>query len=225
MTLTAEPYERTDPDVALMLRVRDDDAEAFEELVKRYQSRLLTVMIHLVGQRDAADDLTQEVFLRVFSARRSYRPDARFTTWLYTIAHNVVHNWRRKRARQREVQVGGTTGDSHAAVGLSQLAVAGSGQMPTRGLDRREMSEIVRAAVESLGERQRLAILLSKFEQMSYVDIAKTMGLSVPAVKSLLTRARLNLKEMLAPYYDRGGRPVGVAAGEDGDGASWNEPD
>ena len=204
MTSTSEPYEQSDPDVALMLRVGNDDARAFEELVRRYQSRLLTVMTHMISNRDAAEDLTQEVFLRVFSARRSYKPDAKFATWLYTIAHNVVHNWRRKRARRREIQIAGGDGQgSHAAIGLSQLAVAGSAQMPARNLDRSEMSEVVRAAIETLGERQRMAILLSKFEQMSYVDIGQTMDLTVPAVKSLLTRARTNLRELLAPYYDQ----------------------
>jgi RNA polymerase sigma-70 factor, ECF subfamily len=92
-------------------------------------------------------------------------------------------------------------------LGLDQLAKAASGFMPTRALDRAEQAEMVRHAVASLSERQRLALLLAKFEGMSYQDIAQSMDLSVQAVKSLLSRARVNLKEMLTPYVETGVRP------------------
>jgi RNA polymerase sigma-70 factor, ECF subfamily len=86
---TVERYTLADPDVRLMLQVRDDDAHAFEELMLRYQNRLLSLLTHLVGQRDLAEDLTQEVFLRVYRARSRYVPGAKFSTWLFTIAGNV----------------------------------------------------------------------------------------------------------------------------------------
>src|SRR5438105_9884367 len=89
-----------DPDVRLMLRVRDDEAGAFEELVEAYQHRLLAVMHHLVGSAEAAEDLAQEVFLRVYRARHKYRPRAKFSTWLFTIANNLALN--HLRARQRK---------------------------------------------------------------------------------------------------------------------------
>ena len=159
---------------------------------------------HLVGNRELAEDLAQEVFLRVFRARESYQPGAKFSTWLFTIANNVASNARRSKARRKEVGVPERNVDDSAPLGLDQIAKAASGQMPTRLLDKSESAEMVRMAVESLGERQRMALLLSKFEGMSYQDIADTMGLSVQAIKSLLSRARVNLKEILSPYMSGG---------------------
>ena len=92
-----------DPDVRLMLEVRDDNAAAFEELVARYQGRLLTVLRHLVGNREQAEDLTQEVFLRVYRARKSYEPGAKFSTWLFTIANHAASNSLRDQSRRHEV--------------------------------------------------------------------------------------------------------------------------
>ena len=191
-----------------MLQVRDGDAAAFEELVLRYQNRLLTVLEHLVGNRELAEDLAQEVFLRVFRARKRYEPGAKFSTWLFTIANNVASNAQRSRSRRKEVGVPqGSNGSDSSPMQLDQLAKAASGLMPARMLDKVEQAEIVRQAVDALSERQRMAMLLSKFEGMCYQDIADTMGLSVQAIKSLLSRARVNLKEILTPYIEQGARP------------------
>lgn len=200
-------YELHDPDVRLMLQVRAGHAPAFEELVLRYQSRLITVLVHLVGNRELAEDLAQEVFLRVFRARESYQPGAKFSTWLFTIANNVASNARRLKARRKEVGVPGQNVNDSAPLGLDQIAKAASGQMPTRVLDKSESAEMVRMAVESLSERQRMALLLSKFEGMSYQEIGDAMGLSVQAIKSLLSRARGNLREILSPYMNGGSLP------------------
>lgn len=206
-------YELHDPDVRLMLQVREGNAAAFEELVQRYQNRLLTILEHQVGRRELAEDLTQEVFLRVFRARDRYEPGAKFSTWLFTIAHNVASNALRSRSRRREVGVADGNGSDSSAVQLDQLAKAASGFMPTRNLDKAEQAEMVRHAVAALSERQRLALLLAKFEGMSYQDIAQSMDLSVQAIKSLLSRARVNLKEILTPYVEQGVRldeaPIG----------------
>jgi RNA polymerase sigma-70 factor, ECF subfamily len=197
-------YELHDPDVRLMLQVRDGDAAAFTELVLRYQNRLLTILEHLVGNREQAEDLTQDVFVRVFKARERYEPEAKFSTWLFTIANNVASNALRSRSRRREVRVPEGNGSDSTPLALDQLAKAASGLMPTRALDKAEQAEMVRHAVSALNERQRMALLLAKFEGMSYQDIAQTMGLSVQAIKSLLSRARVNLKEILTPYVERG---------------------
>jgi RNA polymerase sigma-70 factor (ECF subfamily) len=205
---SADPYELRDPDVRLMLEVRDDNAAAFEELMLRYQNRLVTVLDHLVGSRDQAEDLAQDVFLRVYRSRKRYVPGAKFSTWLFTIANNVAANARRSRSRRREVSVSVSDGSSSGGNQLDQLAQAASGLMPARQLDKAEMRDIVRLAIESLNERQRLAVLLSKFEDMSYADIAVAMEMSQEAIKSLLSRARLNLKEVLEPYLEKGDRPT-----------------
>jgi RNA polymerase sigma-70 factor, ECF subfamily len=200
-------YEQHDPDVRLMLQVKAGDAAAFTELVLRYQNRLLTILEHLVGNREQAEDLAQETFLRVFRARERYEPGAKFSTWLFTIANNVASNALRSRSRRREVGVPEGNGADSAPLALDQLAKAASGFMPTRALDKAEQAEMVRHAVASLSERQRMALLLAKFEGMSYQDIAITMDLSVQAIKSLLSRARVNLKEILTPYVEQGVRP------------------
>jgi len=207
LALTQPPptnYALHDPDVRLMLQVRDGDAAAFEELVRRYRDRLLTILEHLVGHREQAEDLAQDVFVRVFKARERYTPDAKFSTWLLTIANNVASNALRSRSRRREVGVPEGNGADSAPLALDQLAKAASGFMPTRALDKAEQAEMVRHAVAALNERQRMALMLAKFEGMSYQDIAQTMGLSVQAIKSLLSRARVNLKEILTPYVERG---------------------
>ncbi len=187
-----------------MLQVRDGSAAAFEELVLRYQNRLIAVLDHLVRGRVQAEDLAQEVFLRVYRARHTYTPGAKFSTWLFTIANNVASNALRTMSRRKEVNVFGDRSTDTNAQTLESMAKAASGLMPTRQLDKAEMSEIVRMAIDALNERQRMAVLLSKFEGMSYIDIGKTMGLSTQAVKSLLSRARGKMREILEPYMQSG---------------------
>lgn len=191
-----------------MLEVRDGNAVAFEELVLRYQGRLLTVLRHHVGNRQQAEDLAQEVFLRVYRARESYQPEAKFATWLYTIANRVAANALRSQSRRHEVTLQARDSGPMGARPLDKMLQASSGQMPARQLDKAEMREIVRTAMESLGDRQRMAVLLSKFEGMSYAEIAAVMELSPQAVKSLVCRARENLREVLQPYFDHGIRPT-----------------
>ncbi len=194
----------------LMLRVRDDDAAAFEELVLRYQERLSTVLEHLVGSRDLAEDLTQDVFLRVYRARKTYVAGAKFATWLFTIANNVASNALRRRSRRPEVTLQPRDSGSMGGRPMETLLQASSGQMPARRLAKVELREIVRMALGALNERQRTAIVLSKFEDLSYADIAETMQLSPQAVKSLLSRARANLRDVLQPYLLQGDRPAMV---------------
>ncbi|TWU20275.1 ECF RNA polymerase sigma-E factor [Novipirellula galeiformis] len=200
-------YQQSDPDVRLMLRVRDDDAGAFEELVRRYEARLVRLMHTLGPSHQLAEDLTQEIFLRVYRARKRYEPGAKFSTWLFTIAGNVARNSTRTLSRRREVNEvdapRGSDAPSDAQL-LASTALEASGLMPTRLSEGSERAEMVRQAVQSLSERQRMALMLSRFENMSYIEIAETMELTPKAVKSLLSRARVNLKEILQPYVDSG---------------------
>ncbi len=205
---TARRYALSDPDVRLMLEVRDGSASAFEELVIRYQNRLINVLEHLVGGRDQAEDLAQEVFLRVFRARKTYQPGAKFSTWLFRIANHVASNALRSRSRRREVSLESRHRRLADSTQIQHAVQASSGQIPTRQLDKAEVREVVRAALDVLNERQRLAVLLSKFEDMSYAEIAEVMELSVPAVKSLLSRARVTLREVLEPYLESGEPPL-----------------
>lgn len=193
-----------------MLQVRDDNAAAFEQLVERYRNRLLNVLEHLVPRRGLAEDMVQEVFMRVYRARKSYTPDAKFSTWLFTIADNVANNALRGAAKRKEVNLQPTQNNSAELPALENLAKDPSRFMPARRIDQSELSDMVRKAVQSLNERQRMALLLCKFEHMSYQDVAAAMNLSTKAVKSLLSRARNNLRDMLEPYVQAGALPFGL---------------
>jgi RNA polymerase sigma-70 factor (ECF subfamily) len=189
-----------DPSTALMVRVRDGDAEAFAQLVSLWQDRLVTFFLHQTGDHATAEDLAQEVFLRVYRSRGSYQPTAKFTTWIHTIAANAASDLRQRAYRRREHGVPPSVSASSSGIGLEQIAVAASGLLPARQADRGELRAVVQQALASLNERQRMAVLLAKFEQCSYEEIAASMKITVPAVKALLFRARDQLREALGPY-------------------------
>ena len=187
-----------------MLRVKEDDAVAFEFLVDRFQRKIIRFMSGWTRNAEQAEDLAQEVFLRIYKSRKTYLPTAKFSTWLYRIAHNVASNHVRDISARREYQLSKAGNGSTSGLLLENIAVSPSGFQPTRNMDHQERSRIIIVALEALGERQRTAILLSKFEGMSYQEIGETMGLTVQAVKSLLMRARVNLKNLLEPYMQQG---------------------
>jgi RNA polymerase sigma-70 factor (ECF subfamily) len=203
-----EPSEQnlflSDPDVRLMLRAREGDQAAFTELVTEYQDRLIAVLTHLLRNRDAAEDLAQEVFLRVYRARRGYEPTARFSTWLFRIANNLARNRRRDAGRRKETAFGPDESEPLAMQPSENLVAEKSGLMPTRLFDRTEMRSVVQGALETLNDTQRMVVLLHKFEEMSYNEIAAALELTPAAVKSLLSRARDNLRQKLEPYVQRG---------------------
>ncbi len=221
--LKARKYELLDPDVRLMLQVRDGNAGAFESLVARHQNKLVTVLSHLVHNRSLAEDLAQDVFLRVYRARERYVPTAKFSTWLYTITHNVASNAMRKASRRKEVNLKSSPSGSMPVTPLDTMAKAKSSLMPTREIARTEVSVIVREAIQKLGDRQRMAMLLSRFEGMSYQEIADTMELSTQAVKSLLSRARGNLRDILEPYVESGQLLGGMSLNTDGHDADMQK--
>jgi RNA polymerase sigma-70 factor (ECF subfamily) len=200
-----------DPDIRLMLRVRDDDPTAFAELVELYHHRLLMVMHHLVGNAEEAEDLSQEVFLRVYRGRKKYHPRAKFSTWLFTIANNLALNALRSRQRKPivplDVRDSGPLGPRPA-----ERLVQDREHPPSQRLQQQELAGIVRKALEQLNERQRMAVVLNKFEDMNYAEIAEVMGLTTKAVKSLLSRARDNLRVALRDYIYMDNEPS--AAGE-----------
>jgi RNA polymerase sigma-70 factor (ECF subfamily) len=182
-----------------MLRVRDaNDQTAFAELVERFQHRLIGVMHHLVGTANEAEDLAQEVFLRVYRTRAKYTPKAKFSTWLFTIANNLALN--SLRDRQRRPQVPLDLRDSGPLAGPTDRLVAHRDRPPTQQVQQDELAEIVRQALDGLNDRQRMAVVLNKFEDMGYAEIADVMGLTAKAVKSLLSRARCRLREALQAY-------------------------
>jgi len=203
-----------DPDIRLMLRVRDDEPTAFEELVERYQHRLVAIMNHLVGNADEAEDLAQEVFLRVYRARKKYRPRSKFSTWLFTIANNLALNCLRARQRKPVVPLSLHESGPLGPRPEEQL-VHDPGTGPMQRVQKEELAERIREALDGLNERQRMAVVLNKFEDMNYAEIAEIMGLTTKAVKSLLSRARTNLRAALSGYVYMDGEPVPGSADHD----------
>jgi len=170
-----------DPDVSLMLRFQKGDAAAFDELVVRHQKAVLNIAWRYCGDRAVAEDLAQEIFVKVWRAKGSYQPSARFSTWLYRIAVNRCLNEIRSRPKKSPLPVEET---------LEEPA----GARPDDDLDRAEVRHAVRRAVDDLPANQRMAVILSRFHELSYEEIAEAMSVSLEAVKSLLFRARENLK-------------------------------
>jgi RNA polymerase sigma-70 factor, ECF subfamily len=193
------PYLK-DPDVQTMLRVKAGEEAAFSEIVDSYQHRLIAIFMHLVGDRASAEDLAQEVFLRIYRARHGYEPTARFSTYVFRIAHNLASNSRRSRGRRKEVPMAGSRSEPLPHGVSEQQLKEKSALMPTRQLDRAELQQLVQHAMQDLNERQRMALLLHKFENLSYSDIGESMELSPAAVKSLLSRARETLRSRLETY-------------------------
>ena len=208
MTSDATPPIDDDEDARLMLAVQAEDPLAFEQLMQRNQARVAAFLRRFVGEQ-AVEDLTQEVFMRVYRHRATYRHEARFTTWLYRVAHNVAFNALRSKNRRPEalfssVQkhfVSGTT-----ALGFEESVLGKTDATPTKQIAKVELQQIVRDAVENLPPRPREATILPGFNSMRSSDIASVINMTTQAVKSLLCRARLNLKEILAPYVDDGRR-------------------
>jgi RNA polymerase sigma-70 factor (ECF subfamily) len=203
-----------DPDVRLMYRVRDDEPGAFEELVVQYQQRLVAVMHHLIGNAAEAEDLAQEVFLRVYRSRKKYEARSKFSTWLFTIANNLALNTLRARQRKPVVPLHAADSGPLGPRPAEQL-VQDDHSGPTKRLQQEELAAVIQQALAGLSERQRVAVVLNKFEDMNYMEVAEVMGLTTKAVKSLLSRARTNLRIALTSYVYMEGEPVPVPEDEE----------
>ncbi len=177
-----------------MLRVQRGDSDAFSELLERNHRRVLNLAFRYLRDRAGAEDVVQETFLKLYKARDRYQPNARFSSYLLRIASNIcLSRLRRKRPLSLTEDTDGR------AVDVSDPnATTGSADMLSEELKAR-----VRAAVDQLPDRQRLAILLNKFEGMDYQQVGEQLGLSPTATKSLLHRARMALKGQLSNYLGR----------------------
>ena len=188
-----------DPDLELMLRVRSGDTESFELLLLRHRKPLITYFWRMVHDQGLAEDLAQEVFLRVYEARERYQPGARFTTWLYRIATNLALNALRDRkgGDRRTERHDSEKESAEARVPDAQPNAEQLLIMTERGC-------AIRQAVESLPENQRTAVLLHKYQGVDYRQIATIMRVSEGAVKSLLFRAYETLRVRLEPLLRKG---------------------
>jgi RNA polymerase sigma-70 factor (ECF subfamily) len=190
-----------DPEVQLMLRVQDGDDGAFGDLVQRYRSRVFGSFVKRLGDRQEAEDLTQEVFLRLYRARGSYQPRARFGTWLFHVSQNVARNALRSRRRRPALRLEALT--SPAEPGAAEALLADRGDGPSRPMERSELAGVVRAAVSALAGRQRAAVELHQFHDCTYAEVAAELDMTPKAAKSLLYRARNELRETLGTFMGR----------------------
>jgi RNA polymerase sigma-70 factor (ECF subfamily) len=190
-------------DVELMLAAGAGDEGAFGELVGRHRNAIVNLTYRYLGNRADAEDLAQDVFLKVYRARKRYRPEAKFTTWLYRVAVNACLNEvRNRKHRPTHGAAPLTSGDEEGGF-IPALADAAS-ESPADFTVRSELAALVREAVDDLPERQRLALLLNKFHGLSYEELATSLDMTIPGIKSLLVRARENVRRRIEPYLKSG---------------------
>ena len=182
--------------IALMARVKSGDMAAFEQLVTIHQGAVIGTVAKMLGDATEAHDIAQQVFIRVWKSSARYEPKAKFTTWLFTITRNLVFNESRRRSRRQTVSSDEREDNFHL-----ELA-DGRSREPGEELEQKELMKAIDGAIQSLPEKQRLAVILRRYEGMPYGDIAKVLKTSVSSVKSLLFRARTQLKAGLAAYLE-----------------------
>ena len=189
-----------DPEVVLMLRVKQDDPAAFAELLRRNWSYVFGRCYRRLRDREDAEDLAQEVFLRVYRGRKSYEPRAKFSTWLFHITQNLLRNTIRSRRRRPCLRL-----DTLACSPfLVEHLLRDRGESPTRPIERAELAKIVRTALSHLALRQRTAVELQQFHNSTYEQVAAQMDMSPKAAKSLLYRARNQLRACLTSFMNEG---------------------
>jgi RNA polymerase sigma-70 factor (ECF subfamily) len=191
-----------DPDAELMLRVKRGDTAAFEELVDKYKQPILNLVYRILRDSSDAEDLAQNVFVQVFKSADRYRVEAKFSTWIFTIARNLCLNEIRRRSRHPAESLDAAENPDDESAGR-QFEDRKNASAPDLLL-RDELTHKVEEALAALPENQRTAILLFKEKDMSYEDISKILDCSLSATKSLIHRGREALKLKLKPYLKTG---------------------
>lgn len=188
------PLPPIDPDLAAMARLQAGDDRALDELMARWSQRLASYLFRVLNSEADAVDLAQETFVRVYENRHRYRPEGRFSTWLFTIAANLARNRLRWRARHPEVSLNEEDGSNPKTLPPSPVADAAA------ALDQQEKCEAVRAALAALPDDLRQPLVLFEYEERSYAEIAAITGSSPKAVEMRIYRARQRLRQSLAPW-------------------------
>jgi len=183
-------------DIRLMELIGAGDDRALEQLVERHQRLVIGTVGRMLGSGADAEDIAQQVFVRVWKNAKRYEPRAKFTTWLLKITRNLVFNELRRRSRHPQVPLQSESEEEERPL-KDEHAVA-----PDASLLQHELQEAVDAAIANLPETQRMAVILRRYEELSYEEIAESLDQSVSAVKSLLFRARTELRESLKRYLN-----------------------
>lgn len=195
--VAASASEAVDPDSLLMVQVGRGDSEAFNNLMTKYQKTVTNLVYRFLGcSPDQAQDVAQEVFLRVYRSSERYQPKARFFTYIYTVTLNLCKNARLRNSRRTAVSLDEEKEDSP---GLQIPDPAGSA---ADSLDRTELAEVIRQAIADLPAEQRELVILQRYQGLAYEEICEMTGQSLSAVKSKLHRAKIALKKKLEPYLE-----------------------
>jgi RNA polymerase sigma-70 factor (ECF subfamily) len=188
--------EQENEDVRLMGLVARGDMPAFEQLIERHQALVAGTAARMLGSNSDVEDIAQQVFIRVWKSAGRYRPRAKFTTWLLKITRNLVFNELRRTKRRAQLPL--QPDPQGEEIPLSDDITAA----PDASLLENELQHAIEDAITQLPETQRMALILRRYEELSYEDIAEVLDLSVPAVKSLLFRARTELRSRLGKYLN-----------------------
>jgi RNA polymerase sigma-70 factor (ECF subfamily) len=188
--------EQDKQDVRLMELVGQGDMDAFERLIERHQALVAGTVARMLGSNSDVEDIAQQVFIRVWKSAPRYTPRAKFTTWLLKITRNLVFNELRRTKRRAQVPI--QPNPETDEIGLKD----DTGGTPDAALLEHELQQAIEQAIMRLPETQRMALVLRRYEQLSYEEIAEILDLTVPAVKSVLFRARTELRERLSKYLN-----------------------
>ncbi len=191
--------EGRDPDHELVDRVLAGDGEAFVSLLRKYERRILNFMYRMIGEQEAAEDLTQEVFLKVYEALPGFRKAANFSTWLFRIAHNHCLNALRGRGREISVSIFAKDPSNPSPVArVPDPSVSADERM-----EQRELQAVIQQKLAELTPDHRAVLVLRDIQGLSYDEIASVLDIEGGTVRSRLHRARIELKEKLRPYLER----------------------
>jgi RNA polymerase sigma-70 factor (ECF subfamily) len=185
----------SDPDNELMKKIGSGEVAAFKQLVEKYQRMVMATVYRYTGSRHEVEDLAQEIFFKIYKAAKRYTPQAKFSTWLYRVVANHCFNYRRN--QKRDITVisldHSFSGEDEPSLQLAETEE----KQPENKVLQKEIEEALKKAINELPDRQRMAIILYRFEGLSYREITKVLGCSLSSVESLLFRAMTSLKEKL----------------------------
>jgi RNA polymerase sigma-70 factor (ECF subfamily) len=206
--MAPDPSRPTDPtppvlslsDEDLMAKAALDDARAFTELVRRYQTRVVHLVSRLLNDREVSEDIAQEVFVRVHLHRRNYRTGSKFSTWLFTIAANLAKNEMRRRKRRRNWT---SLDEMQDTLKDASLQFADKKSNRQEDMEREQLSGVVGEAIATLPDRYRIALVLRDIEGLAYEEIGLALKIPGGTVRSRINRARLMLKRKLEPWLRR----------------------
>ncbi len=179
-------------------KLKNGDADAFPVIVERYQKSVLNCCYKFLRNRESAEDVTQEVFLEVFESIRSFRGESKLSTWIYRIAVTRSLNQLQSQKRKKRFAVFVSPLDDR---GLEDRVPSPGSAAPDSRLENEERADVLARALDRLPRNQKIAFTLSKYDGLSYEEISRIMDASIPSVESLLHRAKVNLRKILASYY------------------------